>query len=133
MSRHGQCDIHHLYIPQFVSILHDYDFNLRSDVADVRGIRAKRCWLAFECIMQYLFVVLHMRRSSLCIAARANQFPKKATYGWTQLDELGRTNWNCKLFNSFRIVWQVFSKTQLINAIEKSNPKRKHLTKKCSI
>lgn len=102
MPRYGNGNIHHIYISQFVFVLHDYDFHLWFDVTAFGGVRFEGYWTDGECFLQHLLAILHLWRGSLCVATRANQFSKEIAHGRIELDELRRSNWNQHVFASHR-------------------------------
>lgn len=94
VSWHGHRNIRYIYISQFIFIFHDYNFDLWPHVAVVRGFWHERYRFAGECIVQHLFAVFHLRRSTLCLAACTNEFPKEIADGRIELDEFGCPNGN---------------------------------------
>lgn len=102
MQRHGHRDIHHVYVYQFIFILHDHDQRVRFDVPNVRGIWFEGYRSDGECPVQYWSFVLHLRRSALCFTTRAHEFPKETAHGWIELDEFRCTNRNQHVPQSHR-------------------------------
>lgn len=51
MPRHWNGHIYHVYISQSLFVLHDHDFNLRFDVANVGGFWIEGYRIDGECIL----------------------------------------------------------------------------------